>query len=260
MNPSLRIASERIEDRFRLASGARLWQNILRRIISSKKRTFFKIVCLLYRHEKEWVVLSTMVSLSVAHFISTEVEELGDQQERDIIKDCQAGDSHAMERIVRLYQNQVYNIAYGMLGNSEDAQDITQDVFLSVWEKIGQFRFKSRFSTWLYRIVTNMCINEKNRRLRRQTSPTEMDDSQAWTPVDSRTPEKEVLLAEQHETLQAALGQLKHDYRKILILREMEDLSYDELAEVLNCSVGRVKSRLHEARLSLRKILKQKER
>lgn len=205
-------------------------------------------------------MLSTMVSLSVAHFISTEVEDLADQQERDLIKDCQAGDSQAMGQIVRLYQNQVYNIAYGMLGNSEDAQDIAQDVFLSVWEKIGQFQFKSRFSTWLYRIVTNMCINEQNRRQRRQTSPTEMDDSQAWTPVDSRTPEKEVLFAEQQEMLQAALGQLKPDYRKILILREMEGLSYDELAEILNCSVGRVKSRLHEARLSLRKILKQKDR
>ncbi len=200
-----------------------------------------------------------MESLSVAHFISEEVEEPTDQQERDLVKHCQGGESQAMEQIVRLYQNQVYNIAYGMLGSPEDAQDITQDVFLSVWEKIGQFQFKSRFSTWLYRIVTNMCINEKNRRYRRQTSPTEMDDSQAWTPVDSRTPEKEVLLAEQQEMLQAALGQLKQDYRKILILREMENLSYDELAEVLNCSVGRVKSRLHEARTILRKILKQKD-
>lgn len=200
-----------------------------------------------------------MVSVCAAHFISTEVEELVDQQERDLIEHCQAGDVQAMGRIVCLYQNQVYNIAYGMLGNAEDAQDITQDVFLSVWEKIGQFQFKSRFSTWLYRVATNMCINEINRRQRQQTSPTEMDDSQTWTPVDSRTPEKEVLLAEQQEILHAALAQLKHDYRKILILREMENLSYDELAEVLSCSVGRVKSRLHEARLSLRKVLKQKD-
>ena len=212
-----------------------------------------------------------MENSSVAHLISEEVEELSrqkvsseaelrDSEEQDLIKRCQSGNSQALEEIVRQYQNQVYNIAYGMLGNPEDAQDITQDVFLCVWEKIGQFRFKSRFSTWLYRIVTNLCINEKNRQQRRQTSPTEMDDSQAWTPIDHVTPEKEALLAEQREMLQAALAQLKEDYRKILILREMENLSYEELAEVLSCSIGRVKSRLHEARIALRKILKQKDR
>jgi RNA polymerase sigma-70 factor (ECF subfamily) len=217
------------------------------------------MVCLKDQYGKRQVVLSTMEHLSAAHLISEEVDEPSDEQERDLIKRCQNGNSQAMEQIVRQYQNQVYNIAYGILGNPEDAQDIAQDAFLSVWEKIGQFRFKSRFSTWLYRIVTNLCINERNRQRRRQTSPMEMNDSQAWTPVDSVTPEKEVLLAEQQELLQAALAQLKEDYRNILILREMENLSYDELAEVLNCSVGRVKSRLHEARTILRKILKQKD-
>ena len=204
-------------------------------------------------------LLLTMKDFPTADLISEDVEDAGAQAERDLIRACQRGDSQALEKVVRQYQSQVYNLAYGMLGNPEDAQDIAQDVFFNVWQKIDQFKFKSRFSTWLYRITMNRCINERNRRRRRQTTPMEMDDSQGWMPVDSATPEKHALLAEQQEHLQAALGQLKDKYRTILILREMENLSYMELSEVLGCSVGRVKSRLHEARTALRKILKQKQ-
>jgi RNA polymerase sigma-70 factor (ECF subfamily) len=210
--------------------------------------------------EAQQAILSDMGNFLAAPLISEKVEEPSDQEEQRLIKRCQSGDSQAMEQLVRQYQNQVYNIAYGMLGNPEDAQDLSQDVFLCVWEKISQFQFKSRFSTWLYRIVTNLCINEKNRQRRRQTVPMEMDDSQAWTPVDYVTPEREALLTERQEMLQAALAQLKPDYRRILVLREMEDMAYDELAKVLGCSIGRVKSRLHEARMELRTILQQKDR
>jgi len=210
--------------------------------------------------EAQHAILSDMTNFPVASLISENVEESSDQAEHEMIKRCQNGDSQAMEQIVLRYQQQVYNIAYGMLSNREDAQDLTQDVFLCVWEKMGQFQFKSRFSTWLYRIVTNLCINEKNRQRRRQTVPTEIDDTQAWTPVDHATPEKEALKNERQQMLQAALAQLKGEYRTILVLREMEDMAYDELAKVLGCSIGRVKSRLHEARMELRKILQQKDR
>ncbi len=161
---------------------------------------------------------------------------------------------------MRQYQQWVYNIAYGMLASPEDASDVAQDVFLWLWENIGQFRFKSQFSTWLYRIVTNRCLNLKDQRQRRKTDPMEIDDSQPWVPLDTTTPEKTVLLAEQREILQKALATLKDDYRKILILREMQDLSYEELAEALGCSVGRVRSRLHEARWALRKAIQQFDR
>jgi RNA polymerase sigma-70 factor (ECF subfamily) len=195
---------------------------------------------------------------SVAYFNSKEnAEDLIGQQERELVKRCQSGSSQAMEQIVYRYQDQVYNIAYGILGNAEDAKDITQDVFLHVWAKVGQFRFRSRFSTWLYRIVINLCRNEMGRR-RHRALPTEMDDSEAWIPTESRTPEKAVLLKEQQEILHAALNRLKEKQREILILREMEELSYEEIAEVMGCSLGRVKSRLHEARMQLRKILKQR--
>ncbi|SVC35888.1 uncharacterized protein METZ01_LOCUS288742, partial [marine metagenome] len=126
----------------------------------------------------------------------------------------------------------------------------------SVWEKIGQFRFRSKFSTWLYRIAKNMSLNEKSRRTSRKTDVVEIDDSQAWVPVDHQTPEDEILASEQQQILHKALGQLKESYRIILVLREMEELSYEDLSAVLGCSIGRVKSRLYEARMQLRGILK----
>ena len=184
-------------------------------------------------------------------------DALTKEQEKDLVIRCQDGDKSAMEALIRQYQQWVYNISYGILGNPEDASDMAQEVFLWLWENIGQFQFRSRFSTWLYRIVTNRCINLKDQKKRRRTEPMEIDDSQPWTPIDTETPEKAVLRLEQREILQKALAQLKDDYRKILILREMQDLSYEELAEVIGCSVGRVKSKLHEARKMLRKYVLQ---
>ncbi|MCZ6678191.1 MAG: sigma-70 family RNA polymerase sigma factor [Candidatus Poribacteria bacterium] len=175
--------------------------------------------------------------------------------ERELVRRCQDGDKQAMDALMRQYQHWVYNIAFGMLGNPEDASDVAQDVFLWLWENIGQFQFRSRFSTWLYRIVTNRCLNVKDRNKRHHTEPMEILDSQPWVPVDTASPESAVLLAEQREILQRALAKLKEDYRRILILREMRNLSYDELSEVLGCSVGRVKSRLYEARKALRKLI-----
>ena len=200
--------------------------------------------------------MQTYNILSITTFFSKKAAPIVDQHEIDLVKRCQNRDMQAMEEIVRQYKNQVYNIAYGMLGSPEDAQDITQDVFVSVWEKIGQFRFRSKFSTWLYRIAKNVSLNEKSRRTSRKTDVVEIDDSQAWVPVDYQTPEDEILASEQQQILHKALGQLKESYRIILVLREMEELSYEDLSAVLGCSIGRVKSRLYEARMQLRGILK----
>ncbi len=190
--------------------------------------------------------------------LNTQVADtLTNEQEKDLVVRCQDGDKRAMETLILHYQQWVYNIAYGMLGTREDASDMAQEVFLWLWEHIGQFRFRSRFSTWLYRIVTNRCINVKDQKKRRQTDAMEIDDSQPWVPVDTETPEKSVLRLEQREILQKALAELKDDYRQVLVLREMQDLSYEELAEVIGCSVGRVKSKLHEARKALRELVLQ---
>lgn len=181
-----------------------------------------------------------------------QVEEFDSQQERELILRCQERDTAAMGTLVVQYQHWVYNIAFGLLGHHEDAQDAAQDAFLSVWQNIDSFQFRSRFSTWLYRIVRNKCLNVIDQRKRRKTDPMEIDDSQPWVPLDNVTPEHETLRTEQNEILHATLDRLKESYRTILILRELRELSYEEIAEVLNCTLGRVKSRLHEARKALR--------
>ena len=185
-----------------------------------------------------------------------QVEDFDSQQERELVLRCQQRDTAAMGTLVVQYQHWVYNIAYGFLGHHEDAEDIAQDVFLSVWENVGQFKFRSRFSTWLYRIVKNKCLNLIDQRKRRKTEPMEIDDSQPWVPVYTVTPEQELLRAERKEIVHAALAKLKESYRTILILRELQELSYEEISEVLGCTLGRVKSRLHEARKALREELK----
>ena len=184
-----------------------------------------------------------------------QVEEFDTEQERELILRCQEKDPAAMGTLIVQYQHWVYNIAYGLLGHREDAQDTTQDVFLSVWQNIHKFQFRSRFSTWLYKIVKNKCLNVIDQKKRRKTDPMEIDDTQPWVPLDTVTPEQEVLRAEQTEILHAALGKLKESYRTILVLRELRELSYEEIAEILNCTLGRVKSRLHEARKALRQEL-----
>lgn len=181
-----------------------------------------------------------------------QVEEFDTEQERELILRCQERDTAAMGTLIVQYKHWVYNIAYGMLGHREDAEDAAQDVFLSVWQNINKFQFRSRFSTWLYRIVKNKCLNLIDQKKRRKTEPMEIDDTQPWVPLDTVTPEQEVLRTEQSEILHAALGRLKESYRTILVLRELRELSYEEIAEILNCTLGRVKSRLHEARKALR--------
>ena len=184
-----------------------------------------------------------------------QVEDFDTEQERELILRCQERDTAAMGTLIVQYQHWVYNIAYGMLGHREDAEDAAQDAFLSVWQNIESFKFRSRFSTWLYRIVKNKCLNVIDQRKRRKTDPMDIDDSQPWVPLDNVTPEQETLRNEQSEILHAALGRLKESYRTILVLRELRELSYEEIAEVLNCTLGRVKSRLHEARKALREEL-----
>ena len=186
-------------------------------------------------------------------------EELDIVQERELVLRCQNGDVDAMGILVIRYQHWVYNIAYGILGHHQDAQDVAQDAFLSVWENIGKFEFRSQFSTWLYRIVKNKCFNHIDQHQRRKTDPTEIDDSQPWVPLDTATPEDAALRSEEKDIVHNALAKLKDSYREILVLRELQELSYEEISEILDCTLGRVKSRLHEARKALKKELERVE-
>ncbi|MFQ6041251.1 MAG: RNA polymerase sigma factor [Candidatus Poribacteria bacterium] len=179
------------------------------------------------------------------------------EDEREIIKRCQSGDAHAFEQIFYKYQEKIYNIAYRMMGNRQDAEDVTQEVFFRVYQKLSSLKFKSAFSTWLYRIAANLCLDEISRRKKR---PTEVSFSQ--DNLDSFcsdfTPEDKVIANEEQVLLWKAINSLKAEHRIIIILRDIEGLSYKELKQTLKCSMGRVKSRLHDARRELKTVLKEK--
>ena len=158
-------------------------------------------------------------------------------EERRIIAQVCAGDTNAFEALVVAYQKQVYNLALRTVGNEEDAADMTQEVFLRAYRALGTFRGESKFSVWLYRLTTNVCIDFLRSRRRHPTvSLTASEDDDEQPQFDLPSDE---------------LDSLPDDARKILILRELNGLSYAEIGKVLHLEAGTVKSRLFRARRKL---------
>lgn len=176
-------------------------------------------------------------------------------EDTDLVQLCQKGDMDAFEQLFRKYQKQVYNISFRMMGNRDDALDITQEIFVRAYQKIDKFNFKSSFSTWLYRLATNFCIDEL-RRHKRDVNIMPLEN--ANLEVDQVTPEDIAIMNDREKEVWNALNSLKEKERAIIILKDIDGLSYNEIAEILECSLGRVKSRIHEARQNLKAILEKR--
>lgn len=176
-----------------------------------------------------------------------------------LVEKAQKGDTQAFEQLVRLHQNKVYGIAIRMTGNPEDAEDAAQDAFVRAWEKLPSFRGDCAFLTWLYRLTTNVCLDHLNARSRRKAVSLSADDdigSRAMEiPDDAPGPQEQVEKSERAQALRGALDRLPADARQIVVLRESEGLSYDEIGLVLELPAGTVKSRLFRAREKLREDL-----
>jgi RNA polymerase sigma-70 factor, ECF subfamily len=162
----------------------------------------------------------------------------------DLVSRAQAGRLDAFEELVRRHRLGTYRVALRMLGDEGDAEDATQDAFVQAWRNLAGFRADAAFSTWMYRIVTNRCLNML--RARRRTSPLP-EDREAPASRPDRIAEGRW----QVEDLKRAIGRLTPEQRAPLVLRELEGCSYEEIAEVLDVSISAVKSRLHRARLEL---------
>ena len=158
------------------------------------------------------------------------------------------------DAIVEKYADFVYNVAYRMMGAPEDAEDVAQDAFLSAYRAFERFRGESRVTTWLYRITTNAALmklrKEKRARTLTQTGLEDMDIAD-WDD----TPERSAATSELGEKLQEGIAQLQPDLRATVVLRDVEELSNTEAAEVLGITVSSVKSRLHRGRVLLRKYI-----
>ena len=183
--------------------------------------------------------------------------------EEQLIRRAQQGDNGAFEELLLLHQKKVYNLCLRMSANADDALDLSQEAFIKAWRSIGQYQFEASFSTWLFRLTSNVCIDFLRRKKRRQeTSLTETyDDSdegaERLLPDAGPGPEQQAMANETKRELACAMAQLAPDHREILQLRVMEELPYEQIAAILDVRVGTVKSRLARARLSLRKILKE---
>lgn len=178
--------------------------------------------------------------------------------EKTLIKQAGQGSEAAFEELVRTYEKTVYNLTLRMTGNRDDAFDLTQTTFLKAWHAISLFQFDSKFSTWLYRIASNACIDflrkEKRHRTVSLTVPDDADRLYEMAVADERLdPAVIAEAASEREKVLEALNMLPKDYRLALSLRAVEDMSYEEIAKALEVKSGTVKSRIFRAREMLRR-------
>lgn len=184
---------------------------------------------------------------------------------KEVIEGCKSGDPNAFEKIVLTYQKKVYNLAYRMLGNREEAKDLAQEVFLSAFESIQGLREEIKFESWLTQIALNHCRNRwkhLNRRRYFQTDslndPVQTEEGEMERPVYDLSGNPETLLEKKMigELIQGGLLKLKVDQRELIVLRDLQGFSYEEIGRWVSLPEGTIKSRLHRARMDLKEILK----
>lgn len=180
-------------------------------------------------------------------------------QNEALIRRAASGDDGAFETLMLAHQKQVYSLCLRMSGNAEDAFDLSQEAFIRAWRGLAQYQFGAEFSTWLYRLTRNVCIDFLRRQKRQAAVPleTEQDGETMELPVPDSAPlpEERVLHDEQRRVLQQAMLSLPDEQREILILRVVNDLPYEKISAILELPLGTVKSRLARARIQLKKIL-----
>jgi RNA polymerase sigma-70 factor (ECF subfamily) len=176
--------------------------------------------------------------------------------DRDLIERARRGDRDAFGFLVVRHQDRIYTAVLRFCGDEEDARDVVQRAFINAWRRLDSFKGDSAFSTWMYRIAFNESVTFRREGGRRKlVSMTGRDDEAGPEPADDRRPSDRLESEENRRKVQDALNLVDPEERKILILKELEDRSYDEIAEILEIPKGTVRSRLFRARESLREKL-----
>jgi RNA polymerase sigma-70 factor, ECF subfamily len=172
----------------------------------------------------------------------------------DYVRRLQRGETEAFEMLVRRHEKTIFNLVYRMLGDYDEAAEVSQEVFLSAYRAIGQFRGDANFSTWLYRIALNHTSTRRKTLIRRQQRNVAIEDTEPvrdLQPGPAETMEKKEI----RERVQRALNSLEPDDATVILLRDLQDIPYEEVARLLEIPVGTVKSRLHRARQALKSQL-----
>ncbi len=180
--------------------------------------------------------------------------------EQELVARAKAGDDEAFAQLMHDNEKRIYNLTLRMTGNPEDAMDLAQEAFLNAWRGLKFFKGDSAFSTWVYRLASNACIDHLRRQKRRQDISVPMpvndeDDSTPDIPDERFQPEQELERQELRRAVAEGLEQLSDEHRQVLVMREINGLSYQEIGGILDLEAGTVKSRIARARNSLRKIL-----
>lgn len=183
-----------------------------------------------------------------------------------LVARLKAGERTAFEDLIQTYQSLVYGLAFRLLNDPEEARDVTQETFLKAYRGVGAFRGECGLKTWLYRLAVNQASNHRRwwrRRRRHDTVSLDAPQGDASAtlgdnlPSGGRSPEQVALGRERQRLLMMALDSLKHDYRVVVVLRDIEELSYEEIAATIDVPIGTVKSRIARGREELRKRLQE---
>lgn len=178
-----------------------------------------------------------------------------------LIRQAAAGDQNAFAALLAAYQKPVYNLALRMTGSPDDALDLSQEAFLRAWRGLSGYRFDASFSTWLYRLTGNVCIDFLRRRKKEKIIPlyyTDEENEEQELPLPHPAPaaEDQALLRLEQSQVAEAMAKLEPEYRQALILRVIDGLSYAEIAAATDVPEGTVKSRIARAREKMRRLLK----
>ncbi len=190
-----------------------------------------------------------------------------DELELRLVEKSISGDTEAFQSLIAKHQKKVFNIAYRMMGNEEDAKDMAQEALIKAYKNLENFRMDSSFSTWLYRIATNTCLDELRKKKRKgdeiSLSVDKSEDNDMPVKelaVDRKGPETEYLKRERKRVLGEAIRALSEDYKRVIILRDINGFSYEEIADICEMNIGTVKSRINRGRGMLKeKLLEHRE-
>lgn len=176
------------------------------------------------------------------------------QEDSILIARAQKGDNAAIEALLLCCEKRVYNTAFRFMGNEADALDMAQESLIKIYKKLPTYRSDASFSSWVYRICVNTCLDELRRR-KKAPVPIDYIQNEAADSLEAPSPEKYAISIENKEMLQIAINALGEEQKSVIILRDINGLSYEEVAECLNISIGTVKSRICRARQKLREML-----